>query len=144
LALLILHAAITHARAGNIEALENIIANAKGPVSTLTKKVAKAYRHMQEGEWLSASELFMSVVREHARFGGSNAQRDLLDFSLAACLIHQGRTAGSKNNSCNHQTAGFAKRYYLRFTLNADCVDFGDSKCRIGGRGSTQTYSSHQ
>ena len=28
------HAAITHARAGNIEALENIIANAKGPVST--------------------------------------------------------------------------------------------------------------
>jgi hypothetical protein len=23
--------------------------------------------------------------------------------------------------------------------LNADCVDFGDSKCRIGGRGSTQT-----
>ena len=91
-----LHAAITHARAGNIEALENIIANAKGPVSTLTKKVAKAYRHMQEGEWLSASELFMSVVREHARFGGSNAQRDLLDFSLAACLIHQGRTREAK------------------------------------------------
>ena len=91
-----LHAAITHARAGNIEALENIIANAKGPVSTLTKKVAKAYRHMQEGEWLSASELFMSVVRENARFGGSNAQRDLLDFSLAACLIHQGRTREAK------------------------------------------------
>ena len=51
---------------------------------------------MQEGEWLSASELFMRVVREHARFGGSNAQRDLLGFSLAACLIHQGRTWEAK------------------------------------------------
>ena len=85
------HAAITHARAGNIEALENIIANAKGPVSDLTKKVARAYLYMQDANWLSASELFTSVVREHARFGGSNAQRDLLDFSLAACLINQGR-----------------------------------------------------
>jgi tetratricopeptide (TPR) repeat protein len=90
------HAAITHARAGNIEALENIIANAKGPVSDLTKKVARAYLYMQDADWLSASELFTSVVREHARFGGSNAQRDLLDFSLAACLIHQGRTREAK------------------------------------------------
>jgi tetratricopeptide (TPR) repeat protein len=90
------HAAITHARAGNIEALENIIANAKGPVSDLTKKVARAYLYMQDADWLSASEIFTSVVREHARFGGSNAQRDLLDFSLAACLIHQGRTREAK------------------------------------------------
>ena len=86
-----LHAAITHARGGNLEALENIIVNAKGPVSDLTKKVAKAYLHMQNSEWLPASNLLTAVVREHARFGGSNAQRDLLDFSLAKCLIHQGR-----------------------------------------------------
>ena len=79
-----------------MEALENIIANAKGPVSDLTKRVAKAYRHMQDEEWPSASELFTSVVREHARFGGSNAQRDLLDFSLAACLIRQGRMREAK------------------------------------------------
>ena len=90
------HAAITYARAGNIEALENIIANAKGPVSDLTKKVARAYLYMQDANWLSASELFTSVVREHARFGGSNAQRDLLDFSLAACLLHQGRKREAK------------------------------------------------
>jgi hypothetical protein len=90
------HAAITHVRAGNIEALENIIANAKGPVSDLTKKVARAYLYMQDANWLSASELFTSVVREHARFGGSNAQRDLLDFSLAACLLHQGRKREAK------------------------------------------------
>ena len=80
----------------SIEALENILANAKGPVSDLTKKVARAYLYMQDANWLSASELFTSVVREHARFGGSNAQRDLLDFSLAACLLHQGRKREAK------------------------------------------------
>ena len=72
------------------------MANAKGPVSDLTKKVARTYLFMQTVDWLSASELFMSVVREHARFRGSNAQRDLLDFSFAACLFHQGRTREAK------------------------------------------------
>lgn len=91
-----LHAAITHARAGNLEALENIIVNAKGPVSDLTRKVARAYLHMQSNEWLMASDLLTTVVREHARFGGSNAQRDLLDFSLAKCLISQGRKQEAK------------------------------------------------
>jgi len=91
-----LHAAITHARAGNLEALENIIVNAKGPVADLTKKVASAYRHMQDKNWLQVSESFTSVISDHARFGGSNAQRDLLDFSLASCLIHQGRQQEAK------------------------------------------------
>ena len=30
-------------------------------------------------------------MRDHARIGGSNAQRDLIDYSLAACLVHDGR-----------------------------------------------------
>ena len=86
-----MHAAIAHVRAGNMDALDNIITNAKGPVATLTKKISQAYRFMQNKEWLKASDLFLEVMPEHARFGGSNAQRDLIDFSLATCLIHQGR-----------------------------------------------------
>jgi hypothetical protein len=30
-------------------------------------------------------------MHDHARIGGSNAQRDLIDFSLAACLVRDGR-----------------------------------------------------
>ncbi len=86
-----MHAAIAHVRAGNLGALNNIIANAKGPVANLTKKISQAYCHMQNKEWLKASNLFLEVMPDHARFGGSNAQRDLIDFSLATCLIHQGR-----------------------------------------------------
>ena len=86
-----MHAAIAHVRAGNLGALDNIITNAKGPVANLTKKISQAYHFMQNKEWLKASDLFLEVMPDHARFGGSNAQRDLIDFSLATCLIHQGR-----------------------------------------------------
>ena len=86
-----MHAAIAHAKAGNNEAIENIIINARGPVANLTKKISQAYLYMQDKEWSKASNLFLEVIPDHARFGGSNAQRDLIDFSLATCLIHQGR-----------------------------------------------------
>ena len=86
-----MHAAITHVRAGNLGAVNHIITNARGPVATLTKKISQAYLHMQNKEWLRASNLFLEVMPDHARFGGSNAQRDLIDFSLATCLIRQGR-----------------------------------------------------
>ena len=85
------HAAIAHVKAGKLNAINNIITNAKGPVSTLTKKISHAYLCMQNKEWSKASDLFTEVLPNHAMLGGSNAQRDIIDFSLAACLIHQGR-----------------------------------------------------
>ena len=38
-----------------------------------------------------AAEQFCEAMHDHARIGGSNAQRDLIDYSLAACLVHDGR-----------------------------------------------------
>ena len=75
-----MHAAIAHTRAGNSGALDNIITNAKGPVEPY-EKISQAYHYMQNKEWLKASDLFLEVMPDHARFGGSNAQRDLIDFS---------------------------------------------------------------
>ena len=86
-----IHAAIAHIRAGNLDAIDDIITNAKGPVANLTKKISRAYRYMHSKKWSKASDLFLEVMPDHAMFGGSNAQRDLIDFSLASCLIHQGR-----------------------------------------------------
>ena len=34
-----------------------------------------------------AAEQFCNAMHDHARVGGSKAQRDLIDYSLAACLI---------------------------------------------------------
>ena len=43
-----LHAAITHARSGNRDALDVIIENDVGPVSDLTKSLAIGYREMED------------------------------------------------------------------------------------------------
>ena len=86
-----LHAAIAHSRSGNREALEVIIDCTDGPVSDLTKTLATGYREMEDGNWDMAAEQFCEAMRDHARIGGSNAQRDIIDYSLAACLVHDGR-----------------------------------------------------
>lgn len=86
-----LHAAIAHARSGNRDALDVIIDSADGPVSDLTRTLATGYREMEDGNWARAAEHFCAAMRDHARIGGSNAQRDLIDFSLAACLVRDGR-----------------------------------------------------
>jgi len=57
----------------------------------MTRLLSTAYREMQDGHNARAADLFCEAMRDHARIGGSNAQRDLIDFSLAACLVRDGR-----------------------------------------------------
>ena len=90
------HAAIAHARSGDRDALNNIIESGRGPAGDITRIFAKGYREMEDQNWAKAAEYFSSVLRDHARLGGSNAQRDLIDFSLAACLIKDGRRQEAK------------------------------------------------
>jgi tetratricopeptide (TPR) repeat protein len=85
------HAAIAHARSNNRDTLENLIENAGGPAGDITRIIASGYREMEDKNWAKAAELFEEVISSHARIGGSNAQRDLIDFSLAACLVRDGR-----------------------------------------------------
>jgi hypothetical protein len=85
------HAAIAHARSGDRDALGAVIDGARGPAGDLTRTIATGYREMEDRNWSRAAELFAEAMRDHARIGGSNAQRDLIDFSLAACLVRDGR-----------------------------------------------------
>lgn len=85
------HAAIAHARSANRDALDMIIEDACGPAGDLTRTIANGYKEMEDQNWFKAAEYFEDAIRDHARIGGSNAQRDLIDFSLAACLVRDGR-----------------------------------------------------
>ena len=85
------HAAIAHARGGNRQGLNTLIEGAQGPAADLTRTLSIAYREMEDGHNSRAAEYFSVALRDHARIGGSNAQRDLIDFSLAACLVRDGR-----------------------------------------------------
>ncbi|MEM7236798.1 MAG: tetratricopeptide repeat protein [Pseudomonadota bacterium] len=86
-----LHAALTHAMAGNEKALETIIAAPVGPSADLIGKIATAYRAIAAEDWDSALDHLTGVMADHARVGGSRAQRDLLEHTVLGVLVRQGK-----------------------------------------------------
>jgi tetratricopeptide (TPR) repeat protein len=86
-----LHAALAHAMAGDGEALQAIIRDATGPAADLVRQFAEAYRAIADQKWAEASRHLIPAMVDHARIGGSRAQRDLLEYTLLATLLKQGR-----------------------------------------------------
>ena len=86
-----MHAALAHAMAGENEPLNEIIARPAGPAADLVPDVALACRHIAAGQWREATHHLMRCMADHARIGGSRAQRDLLEHALLTCLLKQGR-----------------------------------------------------
>jgi len=85
------HAALAHAMAGDREALEGIIADARGPAADLVRELAEAFRAIAKQKWAEASAHLTSAMVDHARIGGSRAQRDLLEYTLLGTLLKEGR-----------------------------------------------------
>lgn len=85
------HAALAHAMAGNSAALETIIANPAGPAADMVRDCAEAYRAIARQDWDEAVKHLTPLMADHARLGGSRAQRDLLDFTLLGALLKQGQ-----------------------------------------------------
>ncbi len=84
------HAALAHALAGNTEALAKIIREAKGPAADLVGEFAQAFGAIARQDWDQAVSHFAAAMSDHARIGGSRAQRDLLEFAMAAAFLRQG------------------------------------------------------
>lgn len=86
------HAALAHAMAGNGDALAKVISDARGPAADLVATLAEAFGAVARKQWKEAVGHFSRTLYDHARIGGSKAQRDLIEFGLLACLLKQGRT----------------------------------------------------
>jgi hypothetical protein len=96
LAFVDVHAALAHAAAGNAEALEKIIDGAKGPAGDIVKTLATAFKAIAAQNWPKAEAHLAVAMQDHARIGGSRAQRDLIDFAMTSTLMRQGRAAEAK------------------------------------------------
>ena len=91
-----IHAALAHAMAGDGDALMAFI-DAPNPVTgDLVVPVADAYRALAVQNWAEGACLLVSAMGDHARLGGSRAQRDLLEFSLLGALLKLGQDAEAK------------------------------------------------
>jgi tetratricopeptide (TPR) repeat protein len=85
------HAALAHAMAGNAEGVANIVQNANGPAEDLVRALAEAFRALAKKDWGTAMENLTKVMSDHARLGGSRAQRDLIELAMASVLLRQGK-----------------------------------------------------
>ena len=90
------HAALAHAMAGNSDALSKIIEKARGPAADMVQVLAQAFGAIAAQSWAEAEQYLSVALRDHARIGGSRAQRDLIEFAMLSVLLRQGRGAEAK------------------------------------------------
>ena len=86
-----IHAALAHAMAGDGEALMKVMRDAAGPAADIVRPTAEAFGAMARADWRSALNLLTPVMAQHARFGGSRAQRDLIEYAVAIALLRLGK-----------------------------------------------------
>ena len=87
------HAALAHAMAGNRDAVANIERDAKGAAGDVVRELAKAFDGIGTQNWHAAIEHLTVAMRDHARVGGSRAQRDLIEFAMANALLQVGQAS---------------------------------------------------
>jgi len=85
------HAALAHAMAGNDAALREIIEGASGPAGDVVRAFAEGFGAIAAQDWPRAAAHLEVAMKDHARIGGSRAQRDLVEYALANVLMRQGR-----------------------------------------------------
>ena len=54
--------------------------------------LARAFGLFSRAAWTEAAAELRTVLLSHERIGGSRAQRDLIEYALAVCLLRSGRT----------------------------------------------------
>jgi len=92
------HTALACAATGDAAALQALVGQlrereaagklAAGPV---VPALAEAFGAYVRGDWAGVIERLEPVLGEHERIGGSRAQRDLIEYTLASALMKAGR-----------------------------------------------------
>jgi Flp pilus assembly protein TadD len=91
------HGGLAHAFAGDAMALARIIERAKGPASDVVAPLARAFGAFSQSDWAAAGAELETTMSSHERIGGSRAQRDLIEYALAVCLLRLGRAAEARS-----------------------------------------------
>lgn len=85
-----MHAALSHAMAGDGDRLARIAETAKGFAGDLVRPVARAWGEIARENWPAALESLSHVMATTERLGGSRAQRDLVELAYVNVLMKLG------------------------------------------------------
>lgn len=86
------HAGLAHAMAGDTDAFAKIVSDAKGPAGDLVRMMVEAYGAIAANDWSAALQHLAGAMPDHERIGGSRAQRDLLEYTMALVLLKLGHS----------------------------------------------------
>lgn len=86
-----MHAALAHAMAGQGDRLGHIVDTAKGFAGDLVRPAAQAWEAIARQDWQGALDHLTPALAQTERFGGSRAQRDLLELTYLNALMKLGR-----------------------------------------------------
>ncbi len=84
------HSAIAFALTQTQEQMPLFLEKPKGLAGDLVAAIARAYQHFFAENWQAAVDHLIPVMPYHERLGGSRAQRDLLELTVAYALARQG------------------------------------------------------
>lgn len=97
------HAALAYAMAGRTDALGRIISDAKGPAADLVRYLAEAFKSIADQNWSQANDFLTHALYDHARLGGSRAQRDLIEYASVGVLLRLGRHDEARRQLAMHR-----------------------------------------
>jgi len=86
------HAALAHAMAGNEVALQKLKEADAGFASDMVRALADVFGAFAAADWQKVVDGLLPLMSSHERLGGSNAQRDLIEFTLLHALLQLGKT----------------------------------------------------
>ena len=81
---------------GNEEHLSKLIEGNSGFAGDIVSPVAKAWKAISENKWDTAKEEIKTASCNFERFGGSRAQRDLLEFTYVNVLMRSGNKQAAR------------------------------------------------
>jgi len=84
------HAAIAYAVTARKDKLDILRKTAKGTASDMVGTIAEAFGAFAEQDWQGTIDRLAPIMASHERLGGSRAQRDLLELTLAYALTKTG------------------------------------------------------
>ena len=77
--------------AGNDDAYETLTRQAAGPAADIVSTVWNGFHAFAAEDWDAVEVHLGAAMYTHERLGGSRAQRDLLEFSLAHAMQRRGK-----------------------------------------------------
>jgi len=85
-----MHTVLAYAMAGDNEKLATFTGNPRGAAGDMVPPMARGFEAFAAGDYKRAASELEPLLDTHERLGGSRAQRDLLEYTVAAAKLRGG------------------------------------------------------